>query len=49
MYRENLIERALEHLDADLALPLDLVAELQSEGVDVEALETGHHAAQALG
>lgn len=48
MHREYLIERAERLLDADLALPLDLVAQLQEEGVDVEALETGHRAKSAL-
>ena len=38
MYREALIEQAEALLDADQALPLDLVTELLSEGVDVEAL-----------
>lgn len=38
MYRENLIERAEALLDAGEMLPLDLITELLSEGVDVEAL-----------
>lgn len=38
MTRERLIERAECYIRAGLPIPLDLFAQLLSEGVDVEAL-----------
>ena len=38
MNREHLIEQAEALIAADQPLPIDLVAALLSEGVDVEAL-----------
>jgi len=48
MHREYLIERAEALLAADLPLPADLQAQLLEEGVDVEALEAGVRAVEAL-
>lgn len=42
MYQESLLDQAHEYWSRGESIPLDLFAQLASEGLDVEGLEAKH-------